>query len=550
MYELEFIPEKNGNKETKKIDDSVKIMQAALNSDDEELRNDALDCKDGLCALHIEKKFIDARRAKVKVVYRFEFLSFEEKAERDEAIRNRAFPYKEMVGDLPYDLVRPVVVGMGPAGLFAGLILAQYGLRPIIIERGSNMDKRIEDIEAVRSGKAKVNPESNIQFGEGGAGTFSDGKLYSGVSSGLKAFISNIFVSHGAPKEILYDSHPHIGTDRLRSVIKGIRQDIINLGGSVMFDTRFTGLKKKDGKLYSITIADDTGNREIRCDKLILAIGHSSRDTLRSLYRTGVEMESKPFAVGVRIEHLRSQIDTSQYGFDTAESVDVEAANYKLAVDTKTGRKLYTFCMCPGGEVIAAQDRPGSICTNGMSYYKRDLENSNSALLVPVDKRDYGDDILSGVMFQEMLEKAAFMSAGSTGYAPVTRYGDLMSNTVTQKFTKVKPSFLPGIKPADFNTIFPNVILETIKDGIRLMGGKIKGFDDPDAVLTAVEARSSSPVRISRQRDTYESVNVKGMYPCGEGAGYAGGIMSSAIDGINCANALMRSLFDDKTQTF
>ena len=252
-------------------------------------------------------------------------------------------------------------------------------------------------------------------------------------------------------------------------------------------------------------------------------------------------MEAKQFSVGVRIEHLRRDIDISQYGMDTAQSPDLSAANYKLAVDTKTGRKLYTFCMCPGGEVIAAQTDNGIVCTNGMSYRARDGINSNSALLVPVDSKDYGEGILAGIEYQERLEKLAFIEGGSNGFAPVTRYEDLCKGTVTSEFGRIKPTYKPGVKPADMGKIFTPEIIDTLRSGISVMGTKIKGFDDPDSVLTAVEARSSSPVRVLRNRETYESVNVPGIYPCGEGAGYAGGIMSSAIDGINCANAIISS---------
>ena len=304
------------------------------------------------------------------------------------------------------------------------------------------------------------------------------------------------------------------------------------------------GYGTEKGRLKCITVKDSSSVYEIPCDKLILAIGHSSRDTFRALEHLGLNMQSKPFSVGVRIEHLRSDIDNSQFGFDSEYSPDITPAIYKLSCDTVTGRKLYTFCMCPGGEVVAAQSDDGSVCTNGMSLRARDNVNSNSAILVPVDHNDYGEGVLDGVRFQETLEHAAFAAGGSTGKAPCTRYGDLMENKVTESFGKVLPSYKPGIRTADLSEVFPKEILDTIKDGVRLMGRKIKGFDDPDAVLTAVEARSSSPVRLVRDPETFESTNVGGIYPCGEGAGYAGGIMSSAIDGIKCANKLAVSLLD------
>lgn len=537
MFEASFKPSKGSNK----TPDSVKIMEHCLNSKDKKLRTLAGSCKDGDLRLHIDKRFIDARHGTPKINYRFEFEENEAFEQREQEIMSLAFPHKEKAKELAGNVMRPVVIGSGPAGLFAALILARYGLRPILIERGEAMDQRVKTTEDYKEGRTKLNPKSNIQFGEGGAGTFSDGKLYTGVSSGLKAFIGRMFVIHGAPKDILYDSHPHIGTDYLRKSVVGIRNDIISLGGEVMFNTLFQGYRLENGKLYSIVVETETEQKEIRCDKLILAIGHSSRDTFRALDRLGIMMEPKPFSVGVRVEHLRRDIDISQYGMDTEGSADLSAANYKLACDTKTGRKLYTFCMCPGGEVIAAQTNPGTVCTNGMSYRARDGVNSNSALLVPVDSNDYGPGVLAGIDYQEKIEHLAFVEGGSDGCAPVTRYEDLCIGRITTEFGKIKPTFKPGVRAADFGKIFDPSVLDTIRDGIGIMGTKIKGFDSPDAVLTAVEARSSSPVRILRDRETYESVNVPGLYPCGEGAGYAGGIMSSAIDGINCANALISS---------
>lgn len=538
MYEASFKPSRGGAK----TPDPVKIIQYCRSSKDKNLNRLAQECSDGEVRLTIDKRFIDARHGKTKVNFRFDFEDYDAFDAREQEIMSLAFPHKDEAERIAGNTLRPVVVGSGPAGLFAALILAKYGLKPILIERGEAMEQRVKTTQSYKDGATPINPRSNIQFGEGGAGTFSDGKLYTGVSSGLKAFIGRMFVIHGAPSDILYDSHPHIGTDYLRKAVVGIRNDIISLGGEVWFNTLFQGYRLEKGKLYSVVVETPTEQKEIRCDRLILAIGHSSRDTFRALERLGIMMESKQFSVGVRIEHLRRDIDISQYGIDTEETNDLSAAYYKLACDTKTGRKLYTFCMCPGGEVIAAQTDKGSVCTNGMSYRARDGVNSNSALLVPVDSSDYGEGVLAGIEYQEMMEKRAFTEGGSNGFAPVTRYEDLCKGTVTADFGKIKPTYKPGVRPADFTNIFEPAVIETIKDGISVMGTKIKGFDCPDAVLTAVEARSSSPVRILRNRETYESVNVPGIYPCGEGAGYAGGIMSSAIDGINCANALISSL--------
>ncbi len=543
MFEIRVTPGVNREKAVNKIPDSVLIIGQIKRSGNKAMRKGLAELEEGNCVLDITKKFIDARHGKVVINYRFDFISPEERDTADKEASANAMPYlSDFDGSREYK--RPVVVGTGPAGIYSALILAKYGLRPIVLERGPEMEQRIADTEDFKQGKAPIKPNSNIQFGEGGAGTFSDGKLYSGISSGLKDYVLRSMIAHGAPSDILYDAHPHIGTDRLRKVVTGVRNEIISLGGEVRFNTTFLGYKAENGTLKTITVSDANGIYEIASDRLILAIGHSSRDTFRALNRLGLDMQSKPFSVGVRIEHLKKDIDIAQYGFDSDYSTDITPAIYKLSCDTKTGRKLYTFCMCPGGEVVAAQSDDKSVCTNGMSLRARNNTNSNSAILVPVDSKDYGDGVLDGIKFQEELEHKAYIAGGSCGKAPSVRYGDLINDRKTEGFGKVKPSFMPGVTCSDLSEVFPEAILETIKDGVGIMGRRIKGFDDPDSVLTAVEARSSSPVRIVRDPETLQSTAVKGIFPCGEGAGYAGGIMSSAIDGIKCANKLAVSLLD------
>jgi len=535
MFELKIDPKPGSNCK----DDAERIIQAIRSGRDKKLLSILDKALRDKKRLHIEKRFVDARHGKAKVIFRFDFLTEDEELKRHTALISDTMPYlgKKFIALAD----RPVIVGFGPAGIFAALILARYGLRPVIIERGSAMAQRIRDVDSFRSGSSMINPENNIQFGEGGAGTFSDGKLYTGLSSGIKGFVADVFVRHGADKSILYDSHPHIGTDRLRDVIVSIREEIIKLGGEIFFDTRLTSIEQTDGKITGITVENNSVSRQIRCSNVILAVGNSSRDTFRHLYSSDIRMESKPFAVGVRIEHKRRDIDMSQYGMDTADTSDLSAANYKLVVETSNGRKLYTFCMCPGGEVINGISGDGQCVVNGMSLFARDNENSNSALLVPVDSNDFGDGVLAGLEYQEQLEHRAYEATGDCRKIPVTKYKDLKGG-MTGSFDYIKPSVKPGYKTCAFDGIFDSNVLNTIDEGIRLMGKKIKGFDNPDSVLSAVESRSSSPVRIVREKDTRESVSLKGLYPAGEGAGYAGGIMSSAIDGINCANSLAFSL--------
>ncbi len=424
----------------------------------------------------------------------------------------------------------PIVVGFGPAGMFAALTLAKAGLKPIVIERGSDVDTRTAQVNSFFSGGA-LNTESNVQFGEGGAGTFSDGKLNTGIKNPRSRTVLEVLNKHGAPDKILTDAKPHIGTDILVNVVKSIREEIIALGGTVLFNTRLDSISVKDGKIASIT----ANGIEYVSDSIILATGHSARDTFAMLLNNGVEMEKKPFSMGVRIEHLQSDINKALYG-EFAESEYLGAADYKLATHLENGRGVYTFCMCPGGEVINASSENGGIAVNGMSKSARNGKNANSALLVSVNPEDFEDDnVLAGCELQRKIEQASYNMC--SGKVPVTTVGNFVFDEPFN-ITKVQPTVKPEYAFADFEDIFPEFITTSLKAGILAFDKKIAGFADKSAVLTAPETRSSSPVRIVRNENC-ESISVAGIYPCGEGAGYAGGIVSAAVDGITVAEQII-----------
>lgn len=439
---------------------------------------------------------------------------------------------------------RPVVVGFGPAGMFAALHLARQGRMPVIIERGKKIEDRVRDVENYFNGQALV-PHSNVQFGEGGAGTFSDGKLYSGVSDARRSYVLESFVQAGAPREILYASHPHVGTDRLRGVVISIRQEIERAGGTFLFGRTMTGIETAGGRVLGIRHSASGGNSVdsefLETGNVILAVGHSARDTFRYLNEKGISMTAKPFSVGVRIEHPRDWIDRAQYGSFAGHKA-LSAAEYKLVAHTENGRALYTFCMCPGGYVVAGASETDGVVTNGMSNYKRDAENSNSAILVGCDVKDFEDKgVLSGVCFQQKLERLAFETGGRTGKAPCQRLGDFLEDRASLSCGEVKPSYRPGVAYTNLRRILPGFVSETISLGITAMNRNLPGFSHPDSLLTGIETRSSSPVRIERNEE-YMSPDAEGLFPCGEGAGYAGGIMSSAIDGLKCAEKVVERL--------
>ncbi len=435
---------------------------------------------------------------------------------------------------------RPVIVGFGPAGMFAAYVLAKAGLRPIVLERGCAVEDRVRIVKEFRTGGI-LDTECNIQFGEGGAGTFSDGKLHTGIKDPRIRFVLETFAECGAPEEILWQAKPHIGTDKLTETVRNLRRKIQAMGGEIHFRTRMTGFTQKDGILESIRCIEDGEEREFPASCAVFALGHSARDTLEALHASGIPLAQKPFAMGVRIEHLQREINRTLYG-TFAEHPALGAADYKLAVHLPNGRSLYTFCMCPGGEVVAAASEEGRLAVNGMSCFARDGRNANSALLVGMNTEDFPDDHpLSGMYLQRSIEEAAFRAGGSNYHAPVIRVGDFLKQKESTAFGNVKPTYTPGTKFASPDQYLPDFMCETLRLGIREMDKRLRGFASPDALLTGVESRSSSPVRMLRGED-YCSVGVKGIYPCGEGAGYAGGITSAAVDGIRCAEAIMKEL--------
>lgn len=448
------------------------------------------------------------------------------------------------VGQAPEGLnERPLVIGFGPCGLFAALTLAQMGFRPIVLERGRDVRSRTKDTWALWRKKV-LSPESNVQFGEGGAGLFSDGKLYSQIKDpkfyGRK--VMHEFVRAGAPEEIMFVSKPHIGTFRLTGVVSTMREEIKALGGDVRFDSRVVDFIIEDGRIQGVRMAD---GEEIRSRYVVLALGHSSRDTFRMLHQRGVYIEAKPFAVGFRIEHPQSLIDQARLG-KYAGHPELGAADYKLVYHAKNGRAVYSFCMCPGGTVVAATSEPNRVVTNGMSQYSRNERNANAGIVVGINPdEDFPGGPLAGVELQERLESRAFELGGSDYCAPGQLVGDFIRGKPSSEFGEVEPSYKPGVRLGDLAPSLPDYVIEAIREALPAFGKQIRGFDRADAILTGIETRTSSPVRIKRDNENLQSINTRGLYPAGEGAGYAGGILSAGVDGIKVAEAVATAMLAD-----
>ncbi len=496
----------------------VTDIKLGIYDDENDLKN-AISSKIGFTPYNykILRRAIDARHGRINYVYTVEVLrsSLDKFIDNTPKI-NKITPKK-----------RPLIVGAGPSGLFCAYVLAKAGARPIVVERGKSVDLRQKDVENFKK-FGILNTESNIQYGEGGAGTFSDGKLMSGINDPLMRYVSDIFIECGADRKISYVAKPHIGTDVLVDVVKNLRCAIEKNGGSVIFDSKLTDIVIKNG-----CISGAIAKNEYEIDDLILAIGHSARDTFSMLHRKGINVQAKPFSVGMRIEHSQRQINLSRYG-ENADINTLGAAEYKLSYHTKKNRGVYTFCMCPGGFVVASSSEKGGVVTNGMSYSNRNGTNANSALLVGITPEDFGNNNpLSGFEFQRRLEEKAFLFGGENYFAPCQLLGDYLEKKISNGFLDVKPTYKPGVSFCDLNKIFPEYVNESIKEAVPVFNKKLNGFSYDGAVLTAPETRSSSPVRIPRN-DKY-ICNIEGIYPIGEGAGYAGGITSSAVDGVKCA---------------
>ena len=531
----------------------VNEIRLPLDHSSEELRQAVLKrlalSDEALIDIHVFRRGYDARKKKsIVFVYSLDVEVKDEaqvltKFEKDQHIKLSPDTEYRFVATAPENLKeRPVIIGTGPCGFMAGLILAQMGFKPIILERGKKVRERTKDTWGLWR-KSELNPESNVQFGEGGAGTFSDGKLHSQIKDprflGLK--VLREFVKAGAPEEILYISKPHIGTFRLVTMVEKIRDEIEALGGEFRFQNKVTGFDVEEQRISGVVLEN---GETISASHVILAIGHSARDTFKALYEAGVYLEAKPFSIGFRVEHPQSLIDKCRFGA-FAGHPDLGAADYKLVHHAKNGRSVYSFCMCPGGTVVAATSEQGHVVTNGMSQYSRNERNANSGIVVGITPDDFpSDHPLAGIELQEYWEQRAFELGGSNYYAPGQLVGDFLKGQASSKFGTVQPSYKPGVHLTDLSSALPDYAIEAIREALPAYERQIKGFAMNDAVLTGVETRTSSPVRIKRDRKSYQSINTQGLYPGGEGAGYAGGILSAAVDGIEVAEAVALSMVE------
>ena len=485
---------------------------------------------------YIVKRSVDARKKQdIRLVYSVGFqLEDERRIPLGTGVRRQEEAALDLGGPVETPKLRPVVVGFGPAGMFCALLLARHGCRPIVLERGEPVERRVETVQAFHD-SGDLCPESNVQFGEGGAGTFSDGKLTTRIGDPRCAHVLRELVAFGAPEEIAQEAKPHIGTDHLRHIVAALRQEVIRLGGEVRFGARMDGLILRGDRVAGVKV----DGQELPADRVVLAIGHSARATFAMLLESGLMMEAKPFSVGVRIEHLQSEVDKALYGNFAGHPL-LPKGEYQLSHRDREGRGVYTFCMCPGGVVVPSASEEGGIVTNGMSYYRRDGENANAALVVSVDGRDYGPSPLDAIGFQRALERRAYVLTG--GYhAPIQTAGRFLEGRPGADLGRVTPTYAIGTCPADLSVLFPPAVTEHLRLGLRIFGRRQPGFDASDAVLTAPETRTSSPVRILRGEDM-QADGVAGLYPCGEGAGYAGGIMSAAADGIRVAQQILEEL--------
>jgi len=500
-----------------------------------------------LISFNLFKRSYDARKKNTELLFIYTIdlhASNEEELLRKFADDHNVVPAPDVtyryVAQAPEGLdARPIVVGLGPCGIFAGLLLAQMGFKPIILERGKEVRQRTKDTWGLWR-KSVLNPESNVQFGEGGAGTFSDGKLYSQIKDpqhhGRK--VLEEFVKAGAPDEILYINKPHIGTFRLTGMVEQMRQEMIALGAEVRFEQKVTDLLIEEGQVQGVVLES---GEQLLSRHVVLALGHSARDTFRMLHAQGVYMEAKPFSVGFRIEHPQSLIDKARLG-KYAGHPKLGAADYKLVYHAKNGRSVYSFCMCPGGRVVAAASEPGRVVTNGMSQYSRNERNANSGIVVGIDpERDYPGGPLAGIELQERLEAHAYVMGGSNYQAPAQLVGDFVAGKPSTALGSVEPSYKPGVTLGDLAPSLPAFAIEAIREALPAFDRQIKGYNLHDAVLTGIETRTSSPLRITRGED-FQSLNVKGLFPAGEGAGYAGGILSAGVDGIRVAEAVAKAM--------